>query len=78
MSRTRQKQLQIELLELELHPALHLPALADVTDQLIVQGDHEFSRLFAGRFRIAGVGVHEQAVRVSIEDVESRGLEPAL
>ena len=78
MSRTRQKQFQIELLELEFHPALHVPALADVTDQLIVQGDHEFARLFTGRFGIGPVGVHEQAVRVSIEDVESRGLEPAL
>ena len=74
----RQEQLQIQLLELELETALHVPARLDVPLEVAIEQRGEPCSLGARLLRIARVGAHEQAVGVAVQHTEASRLEPLL
>src|SRR5690606_4300195 len=73
-----EKQLRVELLELELELTRHSPACFDVLRELAIQLRRELASACKRRFRILDARLHEQAVRIAVENPKARVFEPLL
>src|SRR6185295_12556526 len=73
----RQKESQVELLELELETAGHTPATGNILRELSRQLRGQPCRLVACRIGRTRRRLYEQAVGIAIEDHVARVLEPA-